>query len=607
MRKIYSFLAALLINISVFGQVVLPLDFESSSITYNFTNFDGGATTVIANPQSAGINTSGKVGRTVKGPGGQPWGGSWIQLAGPINFSTLKFFRMKVFSSAPGRKVLLKVENESTSSQAFEVNATTTKTNEWEDLSFNFSAINLAFTYHKIVLIFELGSIGDGSANFTFLFDDIRQEAAPSGTLLQPKLPLTFEEVGVDKKFIDFDGGATTVIFNPFKSGINTTDSVARMVKNAGAVWAGSKIILGEVLDFTTKKLFKMKVYSPRVGAKMLLKVEGSVPTWEVNATTTKANEWEELTFDYTGVNTTLSYNQLVFILDLGTAGDGTANYTILFDDIRLEAASGGGSGTQMNLPVTFDDPTVNYGLIGFGGADASSIVADPTNASNKVGKVIKSATAELWAGTTISVTGTPQPGFSSKIPFSTGNTKMTVRVWSPNAGIKIRLKAEESGDNTKTVETEVTNTVTGGWETLEFDFANQAAGTAALNLAFNYNKLSIFFNFGVTGATAGEKTYYFDDVRFGSIATSITDVEIFNRQIQVFPNPVTDKVIINSKQASSLTIRLFDFSGKLLTTMISNSSNTELNMTNYSTGTYVIWIEDKLNKLVGRRVIVKQ
>ena len=254
MRKIYSFLAALLINISVFGQVVLPLDFESSSITYNFTNFDGGATTVIANPQSVGINTSSKVGRTVKGPGGQPWGGSWIQLAGPINFSTLKFFRMKVFSSAPGRKVLLKVENESNINQTFEVNATTTKTNEWEDLSFNFSAINLAFTYHKIVVIFELGSIGDGSANFTFLFDDIRQEAAPSGTLLPPKLPLTFEEVGVDKKFIDFDGGATTVIFNPFKSGINTTDSVARMVKNAGAVWAGSKIILGEVLDFTTKK-----------------------------------------------------------------------------------------------------------------------------------------------------------------------------------------------------------------------------------------------------------------------------------------------------------------------------------------------------------------
>ena len=36
------------------------------------------------------------------------------------------------------------------------------------------------------------------------------------------------------------------------------------------------------------------------------------------------------------------------------------------------------------------------------------------------------------------------------------------------------------------------------------------------MNLAFTYNKASIFFNFGVTGATAGAKTYYFDDLAFG-------------------------------------------------------------------------------------------
>ena len=58
-----------------------------------------------------------------------------------------------------------------------------------------------------------------------------------------------------------------------------------------------------------------------------------------------------------------------------------------------------------------------------------------------------------------------------------------------------------------------------GGWQTLTFDFANQAAGTAALNLAYTYNKASIFFNFGVTGAAVGAKTYYFDDVAFGGAA----------------------------------------------------------------------------------------
>jgi hypothetical protein len=49
----------------------------------------------------------------------------------------------------------------------------------------------------------------------------------------------------------------------------------------------------------------------------------------------------------------------------------------------------------------------------------------------------------------------------------------------------------------------------------LTFDFANQASGTAALNLANTYDKVSIFFSFGTDGATAGAQTYYFDDVTF--------------------------------------------------------------------------------------------
>ncbi|MCR9017534.1 hypothetical protein, partial [Aquiflexum gelatinilyticum] len=148
----------------------------------------------------------------------------------------------------------------------------------------------------------------------------------------------------------------------------------------------------------------------------------------------------------------------------------------------------------------TFDETDVNYGLVGFGGAEASSIVEDPTLASNKVAKVIKSAGAELWAGTTVTaVTGGVQTGFSTKIPFTEADKKMTVRVWSPDAGIKVRLKVEDHLDPTKSVETEATTTVAAAWETLTFDFGAQVPETAAINLAFNYNKASIFFNFGTT------------------------------------------------------------------------------------------------------------
>ena len=44
-----------------------------------------------------------------------------------------------------------------------------------------------------------------------------------------------------------------------------------------------------------------------------------------------------------------------------------------------------------MELPVTFDDPTINYGTIDFGG-NASSFVVDPTDAGNNVVQTIKTA-----------------------------------------------------------------------------------------------------------------------------------------------------------------------------------------------------------------------
>ena len=221
-------------------------------------------------------------------------------------------------------------------------------------------------------------------------------------------------------------------------------------------------------------------------------------------------------------LNLAFNYNNASIFFNFGVTGAIAGEKTYYFDDVKFGAITGGAL-TQMNLPVTFDDATVEYGLVGFGGAEQSTIVTDPTLATNKVAKVIKTNTAELWAGTTVTaLNGTAQTGFSSNIPFTAYATKMNVRVWSPHAGIQVRLKAEDKNDPTHSCETEATVTVASGWQMLEFNFSNQAAGTAALNLAFNYNKVSIFFNFGVTGAIAGERTYYFDDVKFGAIPPPI-------------------------------------------------------------------------------------
>jgi hypothetical protein len=58
----------------------------------------------------------------------------------------------------------------------------------------------------------------------------------------------------------------------------------------------GSWIGLGSAIDFSAGKIFRMKVYSPRVGAKVLLKIENASNNsnlFEKEATATKGNEWE--------------------------------------------------------------------------------------------------------------------------------------------------------------------------------------------------------------------------------------------------------------------------------------------------------------------------
>ena len=69
-----------------------------------------------------------------------------------------------------------------------------------------------------------------------------------------------------------------------------------------------------------------------------------------------------------------------------------------------------------------------------------SSIVTDPTDASNTVVQSIKGDMAELWAGTTVG-----NNGFAAPIPFTATDTKMSVRVWSPDAGIPVRVKVEDA------------------------------------------------------------------------------------------------------------------------------------------------------------------
>ena len=402
-------------------------------------------------------------------------------------------------------------------------------------------------------------------------------------------LPIDFEATISTSDFIDFDGGTATVINNPQSSGINTSSKVAQILRNGGQVWGGSKIELNANLDFTTMNIISMKVYtSAPIGTTVKFKLEGSGSS-ERDVQTTVSNEWEVLNWDFTG--TPSNFNSIVFMFDFGNVGDGSASSTFLFDDI--EQLFGG---SQIDLPVDFESLTVNYTMSDFGG-NISVLSTDPANPDNRVMQVIKTDQAATWAGTTI---GTPA-GFATNIPLTLPNSKMTVKVWSPKAGTPIRLKVEDSNDPTHTCETESNTSISGAWETLEFDFSKQAPGTELLSvglaMGWTYNKASIFFNFGTDGASSGEKTYYFDDVVFGGLLGVVDDLDI--NEINVFPNPTDNQWNISSHNSAIKFIEVYDLQGKLMFAIRPENSIARINALNLANGIYF----SKISTVLGSKV----
>ena len=115
----------------------------------------------------------------------------------------------------------------------------------------------------------------------------------------------------------------------------------------------------------------------------------------------------------------------------------------------------------------------------------------DPTDSTRTVAVTSKSSVAQEWAGTTLEI---GQVIF----PLTATATTMSVQVYSPAAGMVVRLKLEAADNDTQTVETDAVTTVVDAWETLTFDFSNAATNdgnpTNPLNTDYVFGKLSIFF-----------------------------------------------------------------------------------------------------------------
>lgn len=575
----------LLISVAAFSQQIdLPITWDQSGIDYTINSWDNISTTLVPDPD----NASNTVMRFVKNTGCGPYGGTTIGnwgvqcggLASNPGFSSGSHsITARIFSTAPiGTPIMMKIENDCNGSIYVEKIVATTKTNEWENMVFDFSsgnpAINYANVYNKFNMLFNVGTGGSGE---TYYMDNVIFGLPPvissfTPTTASPGDIVTISGSGfTSATTVGFGGfSATSYTVNNDNSitatvGVGGTGSVAVSSPNgftgslsgftfvplstaptvssftpASAATGASVTITGTNFSSATAVYFggvaatgftinsstsisavvdtgssgSVSVVNPDgVGSKSGFTYIPPAPTVSnftpasvgqgVTVTITGTNFIDVTAVKFGGVNaasfTVFSPTTIGAVVAAGSSGS-----------VSVTTAGGTGSKTgfiflnQISLPINWEGSTVDYQTTSFGNCSAS-VQNDPANAGNKVLRVLKPATAEVWAGTILGNDAFEGGGMSAAIPFTSNSKVISARINAPAAGIPVLCKVEDKNNGAVNAQVQV-STTSAGWQTMYFDISG-------VDPSNTYDKIVFFFDF--LNAGSASSIFYLDDVKY--------------------------------------------------------------------------------------------
>ncbi|MCZ4408362.1 T9SS type A sorting domain-containing protein [Cryomorphaceae bacterium 1068] len=312
-----------------------------------------------------------------------------------------------------------------------------------------------------------------------------------SSFVFSQSLPFDFEGDITTSDFVDFDGGVATVLANPSATGINTSATVAQIVRDGGDIFGGSKIILDDNLDFSVNTVLSMKVYTTApVGTIVKFKLESANGFAEVDMPTTVSGEWETIEWVFAGTPNTL--NEVVFMFDFGNVGDGSEASTFYFDDV--EQIAGPPAPIPATLPIDFEGDVVSSDFLNYAGAVAA-VIPNPEvggiNTSNTVCEVVKDG-GQFWAGSKLLL--------ADNLDLST-SWVMSMKVFT-SAPVGTRIKMELQGPE-GLYNLDYLTTVSGEWEIATWNFDGQT---------LPFNEINLSFDFGNVGDGSATSTFLFDD-----------------------------------------------------------------------------------------------
>jgi len=159
---------------------------------------------VVDNPNPTGINESNRVGKFIKAGDALPFAGMFALLGAPIDFKgDEKIIKAKVHMDHIGNFAVKLEGSRSTPPQPpIEIPVPNTLVNEWEELTFNFSAAADNAQYATLTIFFDLGIDATGE-DVTSYFDEIVIGEGDCGGSVSVFTPVVMEKFNISPNPVD--------------------------------------------------------------------------------------------------------------------------------------------------------------------------------------------------------------------------------------------------------------------------------------------------------------------------------------------------------------------------------------------------------------------
>ncbi|MDC1265571.1 T9SS type A sorting domain-containing protein [Flavobacteriaceae bacterium] len=612
MKKITLLLMMLTISFSYAQD--LPLDFETSPVTADMEGFDGGVMTVeaVVSPQSTG-NTSTNLAKLVKGAG-QPWAGAKIVLDTPFDFSTNSNIEVRIYTTAPiNSKIEFKAEGVGANSGA--KYAYTTKTGEWETLTFDFSGVTPTNLTDLIMIPWMPNDAqGDGSEAATFYFDDIIQTAPPAATCddgiqngdetgidcggpacdacPEVKLPLDFSDASQLFTHVGAGEGGSVVLENGklrFNGNGQAYDQAYldlttpfSLIDNANNTFTVTMEPLGVADGEERTHLIRASFAG---GSAAGIQIEGkSIGSAE-----------QDVTFNF-GAAGAEPWDRIIIFMDFGQQGTGS-DYNGIVTNYLISSITLGADPVMVQVPPTGAAPTPPAR----NAADVISIFSK-TTADVSVYSDIAGVDFPNWGGGSGNVS---QEAFEDDLVLKfpaydyqgvqfpetdlSGMTMLHLDIWAQTQGVGLDLIATGGANNRVNITSN-----DGEWSSVDIPLSD-----------FTALDLSIIFQmkfYGLNGTNAdGTLDIYLDNIYFYTgVPLSLDNNNILN--VNLYPNPAKGVVNFSSASNAALDVSVYDMLGKQV--LRAEAVQSQLNISSLNPGMYFVKMTQGSNSSTKKLVV---